>query len=397
METLKSGSEALINKLRDDVKEIQDVQEYVTSIVRDRTEINPKSEEKYRHKVRKETAKTKREAEIGSIITKIPHYDSYFSPVEETSSLTQTTDDSKVTVSGRMKYVGKDDIYKYLMDEYAKYPAFFMTSLISLVRHLFDSALKLEENKVIHFDMKGKHIMVDEYTNEPKIINFGESFNEDMLENPEECFYMYEPNYTHWCLEIHIISYLLNKEKDVWRTEKVSSHTLEKILKDAIEGRTFKEYHSSREKLQRIMKSDENNKTNLREYMETLEDKTGEEVFNNLLETRYMWDMYSISLIIVSFFIETKLYKNVENPVFQKIEGFLEKIVTSPPNSRKTNVELKIEWISIIENMENQEWESMNDKIMNVAKEIPEDIIQQNMLLSRKSEIKNVLKSQKET
>ena len=396
METLKSGSEALISKLREDVQEIQDAQEYVSELVRDRREINQKSEEKYTHKVRNETNKTKREAEIGSIISKIEHYDSYFSPVEESSSLSQTTDDSKVTVSGRMKYVGKEDIYMYLSNEYTNYPAFFMTSVISLITHLLDSALKLEENKVVHFDMKGKHIMMDEYTKEPKIINFGESFTEDMLENPEKCFYMYEPNYTHWCVEIHIISYLLQKKGGEWRTENVSRDVLEKVWKETTQGRTFKEYHSAREKLQTIMKRNMNMEKHHQAYLDTLEDKLGEEIYKEILETRHTWDMYAIALIMLSFFIETGLYNRVETPVFKKIEEFLEKIVTSVPDSRKRNIELKEEWNNIIKDMENPEWENMNDKVVNIAKSIPKETVQQNILLSRKSEIKNVIKAKKE-
>ena len=79
------------------------------SLVRTKKEVKPNSEEQYTIRVRKETNKTKRDAEMGSIIKTTKHYESYFTPVEESSQMSQTTDDTTASTSIKLKYVGKED------------------------------------------------------------------------------------------------------------------------------------------------------------------------------------------------------------------------------------------------------------------------------------------------
>ena len=397
METLKSGSESIMKKLREDMKEIEetveDTQEYVERLVTRKREVNPNSEEQYTIRVRKDTNKTKRDGEIGTIIKTIKNYESYFTPVEESSQMRQTTDDTNASMSMKLKYVGKDDIYKELLKEYTEYPEYFMTRFIELFTHNLTALEKLEENKIVHFDMKGKHIMIDENTKQPKIYNFGEGFSEAMLENPKECFYMYEPNYTHWCYEIHLMSYLLHKEKGEWERKQIPLQVFEKIWKETTKGRIFKEYRSVREKLQTIMNSSPSLEEEMYDYMENLRDKTGKEIEEEIMKTIYSWDAYGLSLIYVSFLIETNMYEEIENPLFKKIKQYMEEIVTSVPSNRKPNNELKKKWLEIIEKMDKEDWSNMNNKIVRLSKDQDSDKNKQNLLLSRESEITNVLKA----
>ena len=397
MESLKRGTDTIMKKLEEDMKEIQDTvedtQEYVESLVRTKTEVNPKSEEQYVIRVRKETNKTKRDAKMGSLIKTITNYESYFTPVEENTQMSQTTDDSTASTSIKLKYVGKEDIYKNLLKEYTEYPAFFMTRYIEMFTHTLTALVKLEEKKIVHFDMKGKHIMIDESTKQPKMYNFGEGFTEAMLENPKECFYMYEPNYTHWCYEIHLMSYLLHKHKGEWETEKISLRVLEKVWKETTKGRIFKEYRSVREKLQTVMNNASSLEDDMYEYMEALQDKTGKEIQDELMKTICCWDAYALSLIFMSFLIETNMYEGIENPLFKKIKQYMGDIVTSVPSNRKTNSELKEEWLSIIENMDKDEWSNMNNRIVSLSKEQDSDENKQKLLMSRESEITNALKA----
>ncbi len=397
METLKSSSEAIIRKLRDDAKEIQDTvedtQDYVESLVTTKKEVSPRSEEQYTIRVRNSSSKTKRDAEMGSIIKTVTHYESYFTPVEETSQLSQTRDDTKASISSKLKYVGKEDIYKNLLKEYTEYPKFFMTRYIELFTHTLNALEKLEETKIVHFDMKGKHIMIDENTQQPKIYNFGEGFSETMLENPKECFYMYEPNYTHWCYEIQLMSYLLHKHGSNWESEKIPLEIFKTVWKETTKGRVFKEYRSVREKLQTILKNAPSLEEDIYTYMENLQDKTGKEIQEELTKTIYCWDAYALSLIFVSFLIETSMYEEIENPLFTQIKQYMEDIVTSIPSNRKTNSELKEEWLSIIENMDKQEWTELNDEIVVLSDGQNNDENKKRLLMSRESEIINAVNS----
>ena len=111
------------------------------------------------------------------------------------------------------------------------------------------------------------------------------------------------------------------------------------------------------------------------------------------MKTICCWDAYALSLIFVSFLIETSMYEEIENPLFEKIKQYLVDIVTSIPSNRKTNSELKEEWLSIIENMEKDEWSNMNNRIVSLSKEQDSDENKQKLLMSRESEITNALKA----
>ena len=61
---------------------------------------------------------------------------------------------------------------------------------------------------IVHYDLKGNNIMFNEINKLPLILDFGLSIKMDELkaDNLEKFFYIYAPEYTPWCLEIHYLS-----------------------------------------------------------------------------------------------------------------------------------------------------------------------------------------------
>ena len=200
------------------------------------------------------------------------------------------------------------------------------------------------------------------------------SFNEwDQL---KEC-YVGIADHANWPTDDPVFSQ--ESEKTVW--------------KETTKGRVFKEYRSVREKLQTVMKSSNTLDEDIYTYMENLQDKTGKEIQEELTKTIYCWDAYALSLIFVSFLIETSMYEEIDNPIFTQIKQYMEDIVTSIPSNRKTNSELKEEWLSIIENMDKQEWTELNDEIVVLSDGQNNDENKKRLLMSRESEIINAVNS----
>mgnify|MGYP000642525166 CR=1 FL=1 len=68
----------------------------------------------------------------------------------------------------------------------------------------------LNDNKIIHMDVKQDNIVLKDTTNKPIIIDFGLSFDVSEFKAPD-VFFVYGYDYSPWCIDITMISYMVNK------------------------------------------------------------------------------------------------------------------------------------------------------------------------------------------
>ena len=78
----------------------------------------------------------------------------------------------------------------------------------------------LNNHGIIHYDIKGENIMYDKSRDIPVIIDFGLSiikkdikpnFNDpDYIDRLSNYFYVYAPDYSLWCLDIHYLCFIIN-------------------------------------------------------------------------------------------------------------------------------------------------------------------------------------------
>ena len=89
-------------------------------------------------------------------------------------------------------------------------------TVIETYRYLLMALDKLHTAKIVHFDLKLENILFTKGTTDPRIIDFGISIPMEKLSdnNMHNYFYVYAPDYYVWCLDINIISYLINETKD---------------------------------------------------------------------------------------------------------------------------------------------------------------------------------------
>ena len=88
--------------------------------------------------------------------------------------------------------------------------------MIDSYNHLLNSLNMLVEMKIVHYDLKGNNIMINNVNNLPLVLDFGLSIsmNELKIDLLNKFFYVYAPEYSPWALEIHYLSFLLNVNRE---------------------------------------------------------------------------------------------------------------------------------------------------------------------------------------
>ena len=175
---------------------------------------------KYTTKIHAKGDTGSNESIIGKIIrTKIPNFQNYFSPVLETCTVNLAkvakddidqcefihndilSNEPLEYESSKLKYIEGATLDSYISTH--KKPA--------IVEHLFKSLInsveKLNSVGIVHYDLKENNVIVKK-NGAPIIIDFGISIDMNNLDRQlSDIFYAYEPTYSAWCPEIHVISY----------------------------------------------------------------------------------------------------------------------------------------------------------------------------------------------
>jgi len=113
-------------------------------------------------------------------------------------------------VSYKIRYVGKDHL--------GNCPRIHVQTHMEVHTHLLKSLEKLAEATVVHYDLKANNIMMDDVYHRLIIIDFGISFMvDDLRREPMDVsahrriFYNDYNKYPPWCIEIVLMSYLVQR------------------------------------------------------------------------------------------------------------------------------------------------------------------------------------------
>ena len=122
-----------------------------------------------------------------------------------------------------MPFINGTDFIDFMIKH--KDSSYIINNIISSYNHLLVSLSKLQQNNILHYDLKGTNIMFDNDTKLPLLIDFGLSAiieNDISDEQMSEIFYVFGADYYVWPLEVHYISYLINENKDPSQEELVN-------------------------------------------------------------------------------------------------------------------------------------------------------------------------------
>jgi hypothetical protein len=345
-------------------------------------------------KIQKKQETSKNEAEIGRKIMKIPNYKHNYAPITETCNvdvgliedgeLQKCEFIEKQTKLGeplnyeinQLPFVGKNTLSEYhinLMEKMRDIPN-FARKFITNYKILVDGYSKMAEIGIIHFDTKENNIMCKDQSGRPVIIDYGMSFDINTLiptdESIMKSFFVYAPEYPVWCIEIHMISYMLhNIGPKIDNIEEVlaiplSKETIEPCIKDYIDKSRVMRLLSDSEK--------EDYKKKLTEYYSTQISAVGlgatkwKKIYEDAIKTYKSWDIYALSVCYLQIYADLGLDAYAkEVPFLNNFKELLKKIITSLPSDRVIGKDLLKEMTTTLSVVSKEEVVKLQEYLIN--------------------------------
>jgi hypothetical protein len=292
---------------------------------------------------------------IENVVKKdVPSYEYMFAPIISSCELSlgkiknetiqkceiirKNNDATNKFISNKIRYVGKYTLEPFLKKEMEINPITFYKHFFQGHLYLLNSLHILSNYNIIHYDLKQNNISMDDNKLIPVIIDFGLSFRIDDLNadlDYEKYFYIYYDKYPPWCLEINLISFIVNKFKNIqelhesirqntkikdkntnkkktggkiktgdWKTTIIDSQHLIDIVKH------YFKHNYVIIALTKINKKDVlKAKSKWIDFISNeLHNKTGEYIVQFLMKSWKSWDNYS--LCVIYFFLSHSFFPN---------------------------------------------------------------------------------------
>lgn len=307
-------------------------------------------------KIQSEKANSDKETKIGYKIKKIKGYSKYFAPILKTCNISLANikndeirkcdfidNDTTKIISNKMKYVGDKTLLDYFIHILEEKPDNISDTIFECYLHLLEGIEILQQNNIIHYDLKENNIMFDETQDYPIIIDFGLSFETSNLQNYKrlvEAFYVYAPDYKTWCFETNIISYIINNIQENDLDDNISISFLNEVTDDIFKKNLmFTQLNNSN-----LQGLNEKYKQSLKDFITQYSDLSYRELIDNLLTFSYSWDNYSLAVIFLYSIYELKLN---EIYIMTKLITLLKQIIFSTPSAR-INIKETIDKVSDI-------------------------------------------------
>jgi serine/threonine protein kinase len=310
---------------------------------------------KYASKLVKNNKTDLNEYLIGKIIKRIKLYEYYYAPVTNMCSINLAKIDKRErdmckiirnrNSKGQGMGLGLDTsssldsttsyaimkipfIENISIIDYFTHPDTDKKEILTYILYSYDYLLQnietLNKNGIIHFDLKLSNILIEKSKKIPIIIDFGLSIPLDDIrrETYKKYFYSYSPSYYIWCIEIHIICYLVKVNPIL--TKDVLVELVNEYVQNNIGLKIFSD-------------------TFVRRFRDTAVDyytkhiidtgETRDEIIKKLLKYIKTWDSYSLSLMFLCFIQFISLSGFIHNKLIIEFSKVL--LLNFHPNPEK--------------------------------------------------------------
>ena len=306
---------------------------------------------KYASKLVKNNKTDLNEYLIGKIIKRIKLYEYYYAPVTNMCSINlakidkRERDMCKIIRNRNSKGPGlytpssleSTSSYAVMkipfienisIIDYFTHPDTDKKEILTYILYSYDYLLQnietLNKNGIIHFDLKLSNILIEKSKKIPIIIDFGLSIPLDDIrpETYKKYFYAYSPSYYIWCIEIHIICYLVKVNPVLTKDALVD--LINEYVKNNIGLKIFSD-------------------TFVRRFRDTAVDyytkhiidtgETRDEIIKNLLQYIPTWDTYSLSLMFLCFIQFISFHGFIHNKLIIEFSKVL--LLNFHPNPEK--------------------------------------------------------------
>lgn len=370
-------------------------------------------------KVQRKEETSDNEIEIGKKLMNIKSYASYFAPIVESCEVDisniiddefrkcefiKRKEDSMVKSQSsnnelnfeinKITYVGKETLSSYYYKLFTKNdPVEFIRQFINGYKILMKGAKKMGDIDIVHYDIKENNIMCRQ-TGRPIYIDFGLSFDMSELSLEDNSyfdkFYIFEPSYSPWCMDINLINYAVNEigakmenMKDIL-TLPVSNFQIGEFMKIYFEKQTTLTELLSDEEL-KIMKE------NMMNYFLEMEKSSGgisklrwKQVIGELSKYYKSWDVYSVSICYLSLIKSLNLEMLVkEAPFILEFTKLLKTIIVSSPDKR-AEAESVISELKKIKTISKEELENLATSIKKKRENQEEMLMMKNIYIDSK-------------
>ena len=275
---------------------------------------------KYISKLHKKNYHVVNEYNIGKMVSKIPLYEYYFAPTVSMCNIdiakidkrerdmcrviSREKSNSKFVIM-KMPYVKNVSLVKYIMNPNIDKKE-IVTYIMDSYKSLLHSLKILNLNGIVHFDFKLPNLLIDIKTKNPIIIDFGLSIPVNDIEPKTYSKYFYTHNaaYYIWCIDIHIINYVINVNSTLTYDELVA------LIDTNINAN--KALHMFSESF--IKRYRELTISTYKKYA----NMPAENIVKELVKNYNTWDNYSLSILFLSMiscisyegFTDNKLIKD---------------------------------------------------------------------------------------
>ncbi len=357
---------------------------------------NTLKEEDYITKIQTKDGISQQEESIGNQLQHIPNYDQHYAGIMKTCPIElskiednelkkcefiekQTTSETpQEYVASTIKYVGKEDVIDYFLSKVNK-PQQYIMSLFHMHYHLLKALEQLQSSNIIHYDLKANNIMIHDIKKTPIIIDFGISFQGET--KPEgadatNAFYVYGPEYTPWCLDIHLINYMFHKVPD---EKPIQEEQLQEVVND---------YMNTNSALQLLTNTEKNEmRTSWTEYLSTYINQPWTNLYQALWESRWSWDNYSIALMMLRY--TRGEFKIKENEFNQHYVKLMKQIIKATPDARLDAEQSKQQLLEVMKMTKQQKRELVESSKEKMLKDRQHNMLshkQQSLLETRRTE-----------
>lgn len=356
--------------------------------------IKHKQNNQYITKVQKIASTSNRETRLGKIIKKLVNHEDYFAPILTNCEVTLARidndkikrcdfieDDEKTYETNKIRYVGKNTLATYILNVVEDRPKQLFRVLLDTHIHLLKGFDKLYSAGIVHLDVKENNIMIDDNTKTPIIIDFGLSSEITALNtnNYRDVFFVYSPDYSPWCIDTCMLSYMANELKNEiippgmlgfigfeknkaenWLDGMVTNEKITKVITDFITKNT-----AMIEILNETQRK--NYKNTLEEYFGKFVGKTWKDVADELEQNASTWDCYAVS-IMYSYIIQDLELNNVDMkiPSWISYKKTLEDAIMSPPDKRASSKEMITKIEDVFTNISSNENKDMMKILDNI-------------------------------
>jgi serine/threonine protein kinase len=288
---------------------------------------------------------------IGKMIKKIKLYEYYYAPVVNMCSINLAKIDkrerdmcriirTKTTGLGNTSSVDYTNNYSIMkipfIDNIRMIDYFInletdkkeiLTYVLYSYNYLLQNINTLNKHGIIHFDLKLSNILIEKSKKIPIIIDFGLSIivSDIRPETYKKYFYAHNPRYYIWCIEIHIICYLVKVNPVL--TKDALIDLIDEYVGNNIGLKIFSDTFVQRFR-----------DTAITYYSKLLIDTgdtgyTRDAMIKKLLKYIHTWDSYSLSLVFLCFIQFISIYGFTHNNLIIEFSKVL--LLNFHPNPEK--------------------------------------------------------------